>query len=471
MIAFLLMTAQASPLADAVVGGRVSEVRRLLRNGAAPDEEVTRTSSRRSGFFGLGRVRTTSYQTTPLLLALPRALGGDRRILQALLDGGASPDARPEGQPGALWRVVRADEPGRVEVADLLLDHGASWQVDGGTVGRASSGGRADVFRVLLEHGATPDALVCDVHDAGELGAVLAFDADPSAACAQRPPLHRAVVAGDAERVSALLVAGADVHRVGVSDAGPGTALHVASSQGHLAIVEQLLEAGAEVDVRIGPFGRSALQVATPEVGARLLEAGARRTFPGGGAWMWSSPPGEGEVAAYLLAVARDDEVPLHGDYAAVLAERRSAWAEKVKALGTGPFLQVGALSAREVRAALDLRRQPTCVLGYHPSLGDVRDMLGAPESVERDGITRVWTFDGGAVASGYRWGLRKRVMELHGACDQGTGRAVGLARGVLWLLLGVPESTSDARDVWRHQRLLALVEEGRVTEVGGIFR
>ena len=69
----------------------------------------------------------------------------------------------------------------------------------------------------------------------------------PTAASGERTALHEAAAASQADEVTRLLKAGADVE---ARDRFGQTALHEAASKGHLGIVKVLLEHGADVEAR-----------------------------------------------------------------------------------------------------------------------------------------------------------------------------------------------------------------------------
>ncbi|XP_069702058.1 ankyrin repeat domain-containing protein 23-like isoform X2 [Periplaneta americana] len=96
-----------------------------------------------------------------------------------------------------------------------------------------------------------------------------------------RTELHRAAERGDTHRVQLLLDAGSLVN---TEDHYGRTPLRLAACEGHQDACRALLAAGAQPDVKGGPFGRTALHVAAywghPAVCELLLAAGARPNEP-----------------------------------------------------------------------------------------------------------------------------------------------------------------------------------------------
>lgn len=111
--------------------------------------------------------------------------------------------------------------------------------------------------------------------------AALAAGADPDTRDAEgATALMHAAHAGNLALVRALLAAGADVH---VADSGGWTALHKAvhdadADRGHPEVVQALVDAGADVEARIG-YGIRPLMLAAgygeAAVAEVLLHAGA----------------------------------------------------------------------------------------------------------------------------------------------------------------------------------------------------
>lgn len=143
---------------------------------------------------------------------------------------------------------------------------------------------------------------------------LLAQGADVNARGPQgQTALEGAAWNGDAEGVEALVRAGAHVATP------PDRALHFAAVRGHAPVVQQLLAAGADPDLRDGS-GRSPLSLAalagSLAVVQTLLDAGAEpelRSDTGMTALMNAAQQGHSEIAALLVrhgakvAARRDD--------------------------------------------------------------------------------------------------------------------------------------------------------------------
>ena len=130
-------------------------------------------------------------------------------------------------------------------------------------------------------------------------------------------PLHLAVLAHDADAVARLARDPALLNARGGED--DATALMLAAEEGHLALVEALLQRGAEVNATVRDAADGDLDGATalmwasengfPEVAAALLGAGAHvnaRTRSGLTALMWACEDGHEAVVALLCSRGAD---------------------------------------------------------------------------------------------------------------------------------------------------------------------
>ncbi|TVY67329.1 Ankyrin repeat and KH domain-containing protein 1 [Fusarium oxysporum f. sp. cubense] len=115
---------------------------------------------------------------------------------------------------------------------------------------------------MLLAAGASPDG---DSEEALDLYSL-------------KPPLIIAVEAGNKDLVTCLIKAGANVNQYFSHYGESVTPLYAASMKGHLAIMRQLLDAGADIDGRAGYLGTPLLAAVSEgqvEAMTLLLDAGA----------------------------------------------------------------------------------------------------------------------------------------------------------------------------------------------------
>lgn len=214
------------------------------------------------------------------------AAGNQSRLLAALLARGLDPSARDARGNTPLHRAVAG---GHEALVRLLIRHGASAEAraaDGQTPhGLALARGRRDLAEWLdwrpwpLPARPLRDADLPAAAVAGDLGALrrllslgLPIDAVDAQGCTA---LLRAAGGGHRALVDHLLDRGADPARAARTGATP---LSAAISMRHVAVVERLLAAGADPNQPM-PGGVTPLMLAAalglPELAARLLQAGA----------------------------------------------------------------------------------------------------------------------------------------------------------------------------------------------------
>ncbi len=199
----------ATPLWVASVNGTAPVIERLLRAGANPS------------------IRLPEGET-PLLTA---SRSGNVDAVKLLLAGGASPNAREERrhQTALMWAAAR----GHTDIVRVLIDAGAD-------VGARSKARERLLFA---------DKRQGNQYDQGVEVAKGGYT--PLLFCARR---------GQLEAARLLLAAGADVN-----DQAPdgASALVVAAHSGHIGLVEQLLESGAEpnaIDAGYAPLHAAVLR-------------------------------------------------------------------------------------------------------------------------------------------------------------------------------------------------------------------
>jgi ankyrin repeat protein len=206
---------------------------------------------------------------------LQRAVPNSDDIARVLLAAGAEVDAICDAYEGrcstTLGLLVSSDHPARARVSarlvDVLCDAGAA--VDGLGDDRlplatALLFGRIECVDALLAHGARTDNLVFAAAG-GDLDWVRRWlDGDPDLVIAPCPtfPLEDdrralaeqalvfASLCGRVDVVRLLLDRGTAVDATPTGSHWTATALHAAAGQGHRAVVELLVERGADPSIR-----------------------------------------------------------------------------------------------------------------------------------------------------------------------------------------------------------------------------
>lgn len=322
------------------------------------DKQLDKALAERAGDGDVGRLaaliadakargRPTSVFDAALVVA---AQEGRDATLRLLLEAGASPNARDYyGQ--AIARAVSYRAP--ATIVEILLAAGASPDA-------ASVNGKTALFGAI-EHGATEIArrLVAagarvDHGDTNDMR-----------------PLHIAAEYGTPDDVRMLLAAGADVN----GGKHFRTPLLLATERGREAVVEALLEGGADTDRTSSYLGRTPLHAAFESahdaIAARLIRAGAARTIrderglsvdaiygPDGRDAMplvLPAGPGDGEIVASIEVFVLN-AAGLYPEHVAALAP--GVWAELAAHGLGGPrgrleVVESGAIEARVGRQTL----------------------------------------------------------------------------------------------------------------------
>ena len=180
-------------------------------------------------------------------------------IAQLLLEHGADANAQDNFERTPLFL---ASENGFVEIARVLLEHGADTEVRAlpliddiplmSPLEQASSRGHVEVVQALLEHGAYVNAenKITRFHSVQNLGTRLFLEPydDPNAlGFGARTALHYASSNGHVGVVRVLLEHGVDANAQNVTDATP---LHQASEYGRAESTRILLEHGVDANAR-----------------------------------------------------------------------------------------------------------------------------------------------------------------------------------------------------------------------------
>ncbi len=249
----------ATPLLVAVLADHPEVARILVDAGAS-------TESR--GPLGIGPLTAALDQDNPTLCQIlldagadpnARSLGGPAlhqamekgwlEVVQALLDGGADPEVRDRA---GLTALMKAAALGQLDLVQRLLDAGANHQAVAGPAPTAPSNRGAGVDQAAVIEEENFDGGVDVYHDTDDFDEADTDDFDE-----------------DEPEDGGLF---------GQASPRGGTALHIASRQGALAIVNALLTAGADVN-RTDARGRTPLLLAESgghrDVADRLQEAGA----------------------------------------------------------------------------------------------------------------------------------------------------------------------------------------------------
>ncbi len=261
----------------------VAIARSLIRTGADPRARDAQGQTPQGAALSRGRSDLARWLAWPLWQPPGRALrdadlpaaaaAGDRNAVQSLLELGLPLDARDAQGCTAL---IRAAGGGFGDIALLLLARGAdadTRSVSGMTaLGAALNAGRLSLVERLMEHGIAVDQRLID----------------------EATPLMLAAALGRGDAVSRLLGFGADAL---ARDAQGNTALHAAAQFAYTSAepdqarlqIQQLLDAGAEIDAR-NASGQTPLLVllgarntpqsppgtrVLPDLGGVLVHAGA----------------------------------------------------------------------------------------------------------------------------------------------------------------------------------------------------
>jgi ankyrin repeat protein len=228
------------PIHDAVVSGDLDGVRRMLD----ADPDLVRT--------------TTRLGSTPLHRAVAAQ---DKAMIALLIDRGADVHARHGAGPGSDEGYPPVDS----EPIDIALFWRERYDMD--------------TARLLREHGAAYDLpLAAAFGDRAAVAAML--DADPRRIHKARPSgkraLSAAVAAGHDDIAELLLDRGAKPTWSDGAGAPRGGALHAAARLGNRAMVERLLNHGADPNGHVDSAGSATWAAKTPDLRALLMDRGGQ---------------------------------------------------------------------------------------------------------------------------------------------------------------------------------------------------
>ncbi|KAM0265401.1 hypothetical protein ACHAQJ_000243 [Trichoderma viride] len=241
---------------------------------------------------------TEREKREPQSLLYHCAYYGHTPMAKLLLQNGAAVNVNL--QAGQFANALQmASSEGRIEMVQLLLDHGAEVNAQGGYHGTAlnavcdsfSGTDPIHVVRLLLEHGADVNAegdefgtalqAAC-VRNPGIVQLLLEHGADVNARSGIFGTALQAACVFNPGIVQLLLDRGADINAKGGEF---GTALQAASCYCSRDLVQLLLDRGADINAKGGEFG-TALQAASyycnRNLAQLLLDRGAKVNANGG---------------------------------------------------------------------------------------------------------------------------------------------------------------------------------------------
>ncbi|WP_103666799.1 ankyrin repeat domain-containing protein [Pseudanabaena sp. BC1403] len=219
-------------LGEAAMYGKLAEVQKLLASGADPNI-------------------ITECGKSPLMLA---AMYGHKNVISALLKAGTDPNLAgdeefDEGMTALMYIASSFFASNRAEVIKFLVEHGANvdLQNDKGKTALMVAGENTDAVKALIEMGANLDLRDNEGNTAMMSGSWsvqgLLRRAGASEEGLNDVALVEASRNGNLIKVEELIQAGANVNY------RDGRALVAAAGEGHLDIVDRLIRAGADVNL------------------------------------------------------------------------------------------------------------------------------------------------------------------------------------------------------------------------------
>ena len=274
-----------------------------------------------------------NFSSSKMTLAVAASFG-KLGIMRKLLDNDAKTDARSELKEYALLEAAYA---GHEKATEMLLEYGANVNFKKGGCSRtalhwAAKGGHEVIAKILLSNGAEVDlkdkdgnTALCLADISGHIRTITLL-IERGANINSRDleggtPLHLAILKKNEKVIEILLEKDADTE---ILDKWGDTALHIAAKngyvEGHEAVVQLLLEKGADINEQGGQYD-NALQEASlrghEAVVQLLLEKGADVNEQGGeyGNALQAASWGGHEAVVQLLLEKGADVNAQGGEY------------------------------------------------------------------------------------------------------------------------------------------------------------